>query len=142
MVIASADNNAYYYLGYADGMAKIENANIEYIRHTHSEECYHTHDSSCYSTCKATFVKYTYSSNHTTSSGSKWSSVHFIVNHNKCGKGNSEESYSVGNHDGTISQVPDSKKNYTHSCLTCKLPNGLACGYSEGQIIGAIIHFN
>lgn len=116
-----SNNVAYYQLGYIDGYADNQtDGHIEYI--------YHHHDSDLCgeATCRIKFYSqiYEYHPDHDPPVWTFWCTYE----HLDCGSGSNTHLWSSEDRNAYQPCI------YTHTYYTC--------GYSEGQLIGAIISFD
>lgn len=114
MIIGNgADNKAYYNIGYADGAAANapNGADIEYVRHYHGDNCYKTIN------IKETGQYYEMNEDH----------------YHESGGSNKRNCY--------VCTVPDENGKIcgTHNYCYSNGHYGIACGYTNGQILSATI---
>lgn len=127
------DNKSYYDLGYAAGLAELNNSNIEYVYHSHSDACIGTVTKTC------TITKRFTTENHPAAWNSIWcgtcnaNTYHdgMKTTHSACGQATTYSILNCSKHANNSNYYSVSTHTYTGS--------GYICGYNEGDIESATI---
>lgn len=128
-----AENKNYYNLGYTAGLAEINNSDIEYVYHHHTDDCLGTVTKTC------TITKRFTTENHPAAWNSIWcgtcnaNTYHdgMKITHSSCGQATDYQILNCSRHADNSNYYSTSTHTYTGT--------GYICGYNEGDIEKATI---
>ena len=123
----------YYNLGYTEGLAEINNSDIEYVYHHHTDDCLGTVTKTC------TITKRFTTENHPAAWNSIWcgtcnaNTYHdgMKITHSSCGQATDYQILNCSRHADNSNYYSTSTHTYTGT--------GYICGYNEGDIEKATI---
>lgn len=129
----NSDNKNYYNLGYTEGLAEINNSDIEYVYHHHTDDCLGTVTKTC------TITKRFTTENHPAAWNSIWcgtcnaNTYHdgMKITHSSCGQATDYQILNCSRHADNSNYYSTSTHTYTGT--------GYICGYNEGDIEKATI---
>ena len=133
LIGTGADNKKYYNLGYTEGLAEINNSDIEYVYHHHTDDCLGTVTKTC------TITKRFTTENHPAAWNSIWcgtcnaNTYHdgMKITHSSCGQATDYQILNCSRHADNSNYYSTSTHTYTGT--------GYICGYNEGEIEKATI---
>lgn len=133
LIGTGADNKKYYNLGYTAGLAEINNSDIEYVYHHHTDDCLGTVTKTC------TITKRFTTENHPAAWNSIWcgtcnaNTYHdgMKITHSSCGQATDYQILNCSRHADNSNYYSTSTHTYTGT--------GYICGYNEGDIEKATI---
>ena len=133
LIGTGADNKKYYNLGYTEGLAEINNSDIEYVYHHHTDDCLGTVTKTC------TITKRFTTENHPAAWNSIWcgtcnaNTYHdgMKITHSSCGQATDYQILNCSRHADNSNYYSTSTHTYTGT--------GYICGYNEGDIEKATI---
>ena len=133
LIGTGADNKKYYNLGYTEGLAEINNSDIEYVYHHHTDDCLGTVTKTC------TITKRFSNERHPAAWNSIWCGTcndntwhdGMKITHSSCGQATDYQVLNCGRHANNSNYYSTSTHTYTGT--------GYICGYNEGDIEKATI---